>query len=69
VVSQTTVNITSIDPPFGWTGGPTAVTINAMGGLLATPRVYLNPHTATSNSVATALSSVAFRSANQLTVT
>jgi hypothetical protein len=67
VVDQATVVLTSIDPPFGWVGAPTAVTITAAGGLLPTPRVYLNPHTAAAASVATALSSVAFVSATQVT--
>lgn len=67
VTATTTVTINSIDPPFGWQGGATAVTITAAGGLMATPRAYLNPHTASAGTIATALSSVAFVSATRLT--
>ncbi len=67
VVAMTTLSITAIDPPFGWQMGTTAVTITAGGGLMPTPRAYLNPHTAAAGTVATALSSVAFVSATRLT--
>ena len=47
VVSQTSLSLTAIDPPFGYIGADTAVTITANpavgGGLIALPRVYLNP--------------------------
>ncbi len=67
VVNPTTVSLASMTPGFGWQNGTTQVAITAAGGLLATPHAYLNPHTATSNDVATRLGSVAFVSATELT--
>ncbi len=50
VVSQTTLTLTALDPPFGYTGATSAVTLTANptagGGLKALPRLYLNPSTA-----------------------
>jgi len=43
VTGQATLTLTAITPAFGWTGADTAVTVTASGGLLQTPRVYLNP--------------------------
>ncbi len=67
VVDKATVQLTAIAPPFGWQGGETAVTITAQGGLMPTPRAYLNPHTAGNNTIATALGSVAYVDATKLT--
>lgn len=51
VVSATTLTLLSIDPPFGYTGASTGVTITADGtaggGLQALPRFYLNPSSGT----------------------
>lgn len=69
VVSQTTLSLTAIDPPFGYTGAPTAVTLSADammgGGLQALPRIYLNP--ATTGALAIPLESVALINAGRAT--
>jgi hypothetical protein len=47
VVAETALELAAIDPPFGWTGADTAVTITAdtttAPGFAATPRVYFSP--------------------------
>lgn len=47
VVEETALTLSEIDPPFGWTGDDTAVTItadtSAGPGFAPTPRVYLSP--------------------------
>lgn len=58
--------VTAVDPTFGWVEQETPVTITGKG-LQPVPRVYLNPHTPGSTTVATALSSVALRDANSVT--
>lgn len=69
VVSQTTLSITGIDPPFGHTGSDTGVTITADaavgGGMKPLPRIYLNP--ATAGAIAIPLESVALISASRAT--
>lgn len=68
VVSQVTLQLLAINPPFGWTQSATAVTITADssvgGGLQPVPRLYLNPTTGTQ---AAALVSVAFLDAGRVT--
>ena len=59
VVEATTVNITSIVPPFGWTNEDTAVQING-GTFVATPRIFLNPAGGASTDPATELVSISF---------
>ncbi len=58
--------VTGVDPTFGWVEQPTALTINGTG-FQPVPRVYLNPHTPGSTTVATALWSVALKDANTVT--
>jgi hypothetical protein len=67
VVDMATVMLTAMNPPFGFKDGTTDVIITAQGGLVATPRAYLSPHNAGMNTIATALSSVAFVDAMKLT--
>ena len=66
VVDKAALTLKAITPPFGWKGASTAVTITAQGGLLPTPRAYLSPKNAGLGTVATALSSVAYQSADKL---
>lgn len=73
VTDNLTVAIDKIEPPFGWTGSPTGVTITAEDPapagqvqFTATPRVYLNPVNAGPNTIATELRSTLFRSATEL---
>ncbi len=68
VVSTTSVTLTGITPPFGYTGGTTAVTLTtnpASGGFKPVPRVYLNP--SASGAVAIPLSSVSLIDASRAT--
>ncbi len=67
VVDAATVALTGMTPSFGWQNGTTAVKISAASGLVATPRAYLSPHTATTATTATALSSVAFTDSTLVT--
>lgn len=60
VTATASVTLTGITPNFGWQSDTTPVVITASGGLMATPRVYLNPHVPGPNDRATALGSVAF---------
>ncbi|QDG54379.1 hypothetical protein FIV42_27635 [Persicimonas caeni] len=72
VTDQTTVQIASIDPTFGWQNSPTSVTITAdenaptANQFKAVPRVYLNPATSTSGATATELRAATFNSATEL---
>lgn len=69
VVGATTLVLTGIEPPFGYTGAPTAVTISADGtaggGLKPLPRIYLNPSSGTG--VAIPLEAVSLISATTAT--
>ncbi|QRK05926.1 hypothetical protein JQX13_38195 [Archangium violaceum] len=69
VVDQTTLRLTSIQPPFGSTLENTAVELSADatvgGGLQGLPRFYLNP--ATAGAVAVPLESVAVNSTSKAT--
>ena len=67
ITDKTTITLSSITPNFGWQNDVTPVVVSAAGGLMATPRVYLNPHAPAPGAVATALSSVAFVSDKKLT--
>lgn len=73
IVSELTVSVEAIDPPFGWTQDNTAVSIFSAetppAGEVqfeATPRVYLNPTTAGQGDIATEVESVEFISATEL---
>jgi hypothetical protein len=68
VVDKATVTLSRITPSFGGQTQATPVEIDAnAGGLVPTPRAYLNPSAAGPSTAATALSSVAFDSPNRLT--
>jgi hypothetical protein len=69
VVDKATIALQSITPGFGWQALRTPVAIAAQGGLLPTPRAYLNPHNAINTTVATPLDAVAYVSASSLTAT
>lgn len=58
--------LTSIDPEYGWTDSPTPVTITG-SGFGQVPRAYLNPANPDQNTVASALTSVAWVSESRLT--
>lgn len=65
ITDTLTLALEAIDPPFGWTGGSTAVVLTATDppptgevSFAATPRAYLNPTTA--GALATPLRSVVF---------
>ena len=69
-----TLDLESIDPPFGWTGERTGVTLFAsdppgagMEGFRSLPRVYLNPASPGPDDVATVLSAVGFVDASEIT--
>ena len=64
VTAQTTLTLTAVTPAFGWTGADTAVTVTASGGLLETPRIYLNPQ---AGGTAAAARAVAWVDASTLT--
>lgn len=69
VVDETSVVLTGIDPPFGWTGTSTAITVSAeaANGIQPTPRLYLSPTAGAPGMVATALHAVAFVSSGEAT--
>jgi len=58
--------VSSIDPTFGGTDQTTPVTVNGTG-FTPVPRVYLNPHTPSPTTVATALWSVALKDPSAVT--
>ncbi|MFZ5470558.1 MAG: hypothetical protein ACOZIN_14070 [Myxococcota bacterium] len=66
VVNQTTLVLTSMDPPFGTVNTTTGVTIKADvaasggTGFLPVPRVYLNPSIPTPTTVAAPVGAVAY---------
>ncbi len=68
VVNATTFNITSVDPPFGWTNTKTDVSLSSNGSFVNAPSVYLNP-SGNANAFATKLNAVNFLNASQLTAT
>ncbi|MFZ5440031.1 MAG: hypothetical protein ACOZQL_08470 [Myxococcota bacterium] len=69
IVDQTTVMLATpaLTPGFGHLGESTGITLEAQGGLVAVPRVYLNPTNATSTTVAAPLGAVAYLNARRLT--
>jgi len=58
--------ITGIDPPFGWTGARTSVTILSDGGFASTPTAYMRLHGA-ADAAPIAFENVAFIDASTLT--
>lgn len=66
VTDTVDLTVSTIDPSFGWTERPTPVTITGeeFGQV---PRAYLNPDQPSSNTVASALSSIALVSPELLT--
>ena len=73
VTGTLTVDVSGVDPPFGWTGERTAVTIRSalppgagLENFHPTPRAYLNP-TAGGGALASELRAVAYLDANRLT--
>ena len=66
VTSTVDLEVTGIDPSFGWSEGATPVTITG-SEFAPVPRVFLNPMEATEDTVATALASVALVSDERLT--
>ncbi|MCO4745955.1 MAG: IPT/TIG domain-containing protein, partial [Proteobacteria bacterium] len=68
VEGDLTVDLLAIDPPFGWTSGPTAVTLRAGNpGFVDPPRVYLSPETPSDVNLATELVGVTFNSPSRAT--
>ncbi len=66
VTDSLTLEVSGIDPSFGWSERATPVTISG-SGFVSLPRAYLNPATPSADTVASALASVAFVGASRLT--
>ena len=60
--------LTGIDPPFGWNGAPTAVTIQSDAGFASTPTAYMTPSGA-DEPTPVEFSNVAFIDASTITAT
>jgi hypothetical protein len=58
-------SITGVDPPFGWTAAPTAVTIASSGAFASTPTAFIAPH-GVAGAAPTPLENVAFIDASTL---
>lgn len=75
VTDNDNLDLVGIDPPFGWSGSITAVTLVAnddpgdpeVNGFESLPTVFLNPSGDESDALATRLSGVAFLSSSELT--